>query len=129
MSFNYDPKDKVEGGKAEPGKYKFKVDQIAEATFKTGSDGWKATLLVAAFPDRDVKVFENFVNGPNSLWKFEEFCMAFGYDFNNPPKGGWNEQQFEGRFGEAEFVVGDRGYLKVDAFLPAKAGSNDNVPF
>ena len=149
MSFDYNPSDKTEneGGRAEPGVYPFVVDQITETVFRSGNSGWKVELMVGAFPDRDIRVFDNMVNTPNALWKFEQFCQAFGFDFTSPPPGGWKPEQFIGKQGTADFEMGDRGYLQVkfysaasanngpDARKPAgqpahiEAAGSDNVPF
>jgi hypothetical protein len=127
MSFNYNPQDKIDnGGKAEPGEYLFKVDQVTETTFRTGSEGWKVQLLVGAFPDKDIKVFVNFVQSPAALWKFEEFCASLGFDFNAPPTGGWRPEQFEGRTGKALFKKPEK-FLEVDTFLPASANNGPDT--
>ena len=124
MSFSYNPQDKIDnGGRAESGTYTFKVDEITEKTFKTGNDGWAVKLMVAAFDDRDVTVFDNIVNVPSALWKFEQFCQAFGFDFLNPPEGGYQPHQFEGRLGKAEFEKDDKGYLKVKEYQPTAANN------
>jgi hypothetical protein len=128
MSFNYNPADKTEsgGGKAQPGTYKGKVDQITETTFRSGNDGWKVKLMVGALPDRDITVYCNLVQTPAALWKFEEFCNAFGFDFNSPPPGGWNPGQFEGKTFQAVFKAGEK-YLEVDQFLPASANNGPDA--
>lgn len=129
MSFNYNPEDKTEGGggKAQPGDYTFKVDQIEEVTFRTGSEGWKAQLLVGALADKDIKVFCNLVNTKAALWKMAEFLASIGLDFNNPPKGGWEPTACEGKVGKATFKLGEKGYLEVEAFLPASANNGPDA--
>jgi hypothetical protein len=132
MAFSYNPDEKEDsGGRAEEGTYSFKVDDITEKTFKSGNDGWAVMLLAAALEDKDVTVYDNLVNVPTALWKFEAFCNALGYDFANPPAGGYKPEQFVNRMGKARFVKNDRGYLAVDEYLPASAGSDseDDVPF
>ncbi len=132
MAFNYNPDEREDsGGRADEGTYRFKVDDITEKTFKTGNDGWKLELLVSALEDRDIKVYDNIVNVPTSLWKFEQFCNAFGFDFMSPPAGGYKPEQFLNKMGKARFVKNDRGYLAVDEYLSANASgdSDDDVPF
>jgi hypothetical protein len=131
MAFDYNPEEKEEGGgRAEPGTYGFKVDDIKETTFRTGSEGWKVELLVSALPDKDIRVYNNLVNLPKALWKFEEFLNAFGFDFMNPPRGGYKPEQRINKTGKARFVKNDRGYLEVDEYLAATANnSDDDVPF
>lgn len=128
MAFDYNPQDKVEaGGKADPGEYTFKVDQITEVRFRTGSEGWKVELMVGALPDQDLRVYINLVNTPNSLWVFEAFCSALGFDFNAPPRGGWQPHSFENKMGRAKFKLGEKGYLEVDEFIPASANNGPDT--
>ena len=127
MSFNYNPQDKIDnGGKAEPGTYPFTVSQVDETTFKSGNEGWKVQLAVQAFAERDITVFVNLVNTPSALWKMEEFCACLGFDFNNPPPGGWQPRQFEGKSGEALFKKPDK-YLEVDMFIAASANNGPDA--
>lgn len=125
MGLKYNPAEKIEGGgKAEAGKYYFKVDEAGEATFSTGNEGLKVTLLVGAFDDRDVKVFCNFAYTPKALWRLKQFFDAIGVDFDNPP----DAYDLVGKTGEAIFEVGDKGYLQVETYLPAGANNTSSKP-
>ncbi len=123
---NYNPNDKTEGGgRATAGRYRFKVDDAQETTFKSGNEGVQVTLLVGAFDSRDVKVFDRFVFLPNSLWKLEQFMQSIGLDFHDTSiKPG----DMVGLAGEASFVVGEKGYLEPDTYLPAEAGNTAKPP-
>lgn len=118
---NYNPSEKVDsGGRATAGRYRFKVDEANETVFRSGSEGVKLKLLVAAFKDKDVKVFDNLVFHPNALWKVEQFMQSIGLDFNDTSI---QAHDLVGLTGEAEFVVGENKYLEVAEYLPAKAGN------
>lgn len=119
---NYNPADKAEGSgpvKAKPGKYRFRVEEATEKTFNSGNEGCRLVLLVAAFSDRDVKVFDNLIYVPNSLWKTEQFLASLGFDFNHSPE----VHRLVGKTGEAEFRINEKGYLEVDTYLPASANN------
>ena len=131
---NYNPEDKVDTV-AEAGQYRFFVGDAVETTFRSGNEGLKITLEVAAFEDRDIKVFENLVYMDKALWRLEEFLTSVGLDYSKPPE----LDQLHGLEGMAEFVLGDkkqdgRQYLEVAAFLAPDAsqpGSGDgpgNLP-
>lgn len=128
MSFAYNPDEMIEGGgRAEAGKYRYKIDDIQEVTFRSGNPGWKVILLVAAFDDRDIKVFDNIVNTPGALWRLKQLCDACGKDFNNPPVGGWDPYDFVNKTGTADFEVADNGYLKVKEYCAASANTGPNT--
>jgi hypothetical protein len=122
----YNPNDKDPnsgaGGKAEPGKYPFRVESALEVTFKSGSEGLEVELAVCAFPGspRTIKVFERFVFVPKALWKLEQFMNAIGMDFNQPPA---NAMMYVGKTGNAEFVKGEKGYLEAGEYIAAKANN------
>jgi hypothetical protein len=127
MALNYNPAQKVENegsGKAQPGRYTFRVDDVQEKMFRSGNEGLSATLLVAVNGARDLKVFSNFVYTPKALWKLKEFFDAIGVDFEHPPEP-WD---LVGKTGVAEFVVGEKGYLEVDTFLPGSANAGRSKP-
>lgn len=124
MPFNYNPQDKVDsGGRAEPGEYRFRVEEAAETVFRSGNEGLTLKLAVAAFPEKDITVFARFVYTPKALWRLEQFMAAVGVDFANPgePHG------LIGKSGKATFVVGENGYLEVDNYLPANANNGPDT--
>ncbi len=123
---NYNPEDRAEGGggggqRAQPGTYAFCVNDANETTFRSGNQGIKIKMDVAAFEDRDVTCFDNFVYVPQALWKLEQFLTALGLDFNDPP----SVDHLIGREGKAKFILGEerdgRRYLEVDEFLEPTA--------
>lgn len=117
---DYNPEDKVEsGGTAQPGKYRFKVDEAVETTFRSGNKGLKAKLLVAAFSDKDITVYCNFVYLPQSLWKLEQFMSSIGLDFSDKSL---TAHDFVGLQGDAEFVAGEK-YLEAGDFIAASANN------
>jgi hypothetical protein len=120
MGLGYNPEDKEEGGgRAAAGEYDFVVDDAEETTFRSGNDGLKVKLMVGAFDDRDVTVFDRFVYLPSSLWKLEEFLASIGCDFNNSP----NAHEIIGMQGRASFVPGDRGYIEAETYIAASANN------
>ena len=120
MSLGYDPDSMEEGGgKAEAGTYPFKVDEFAEVTFKNGSSGVRAVLMVGAFKDNDIKVFENFSYKPQALWKLKQLFDAIGIDFSSRPAA----HEAVNKTGLAKFAVGEKGYLEVDEFIAAGANN------
>lgn len=125
MPLGYNPQDKIEGGsgKAQPGVYDFIVDECSEETFRSGNQGLKVKLLVAALETRDVTVFDRFVYVPKALWKLEQFMASVGVDFNNPCEA----HEIERRCGRASCVVGEKGYLEVEEYLPAMANNGPDT--
>jgi hypothetical protein len=123
---NYRPGDKIDGGgRAEPGTYVFRVDEARETTFKTGTEGAEVTLMVGAFTDRDIKVFERFAYMPKALWKLEQFMNAIGEDFAHPGE----IYDLVGKTGRAEFEHDEKGYLRVKEYIPANANNGpDSKP-
>ena len=120
MGLGYNPEEKEEGGgRAEEGDYDFVVDEAEEKTFRSGNSGLAVTLMVGAFADKDVKVFDRFVYLPQSLWKLEEFLAALGCDFNNSP----DAHELVGMQGRASFVKGDKGYLEAETYAAASANN------
>jgi hypothetical protein len=120
---NYNPEEKVEstgGGKAEPGRYRFKVDSAIEKTFRSGNEGLETVLLAGAFETRDVKVFARFAYTPKALWKLEQFMQSIGLDFQDKSL---QPADFFGRTGEADFILDEKGYLEVENFIPASANN------
>ncbi len=134
----YSPEDKEEGGgggrRAEPGTYSFYINEAYEDTFRSGNDGVKIKLDVAAFEDKDVTVFENFVYVSQALWKLEEFLTCLGFDFNNPPE----IDELIGKEGKAKFKLGaerdGKRYLEVEEYLkpgaspPRQSSGPGNMP-
>lgn len=120
MGMNYKPEEMIEGGgRATAGRYHFKIDEAQERTFKSGNDGLEVKLLVAAFDSRDVTVYDRFVFLNNSTWKLKQFFDAIGVDFNNPP----DAHDLIGLTGEAEFEVGEKGYIEAGLYIAAGANS------
>lgn len=120
MGLGYNPNEKTEGGgRADEGEYDFVVDDAEEKTFRSQNEGLAVTLMVGAFADRDVKVFDRFVYLPQSLWKLEEFLASLGCDFNNSP----DAQELIGMQGRASFVKGEKGYLEPDTYVAASANN------
>lgn len=116
----YNPNDMEEGGgRATAGTYEFKIDDAVETTFRSGNDGAKVTLMVGAFATKDVKVFENFVYLPQALWRLKSLMEAVGLDFAANP----DVEELINLTGKAKFRVGEKGYLEVEEFLPAKANN------
>jgi hypothetical protein len=124
MPMNYRPDDKIDGGgRAEPGTYVFRVEEARETTFKTGTEGAEVTLMVGAFEDRDITVFERFAYMPKALWKLEQFMNAIGEDFAHPGE----VYDLVGRTGRAEFEHNDKGYLRVKEYIPANANNGPDI--
>lgn len=121
MALNYNPADldETKGGNIEPGDYVFVVANAEEVTFRSGNQGLKIELSVAALPDRDIKVFENFVYLPIALWRLREFMDSIGLDFGNMP----GLREIIGAAGKATFVENDRGYLTAKKFHAAPANN------
>lgn len=119
----YNPREKTEGtggGRAEPGEYPFHIEDAVELTFKSGTEGCKLTLQVGAFQDREIKVFDNLMYLPQSLFRTENLLQALGFDFNNPPE----VHHLIGKTGRAKFVIDkESGYLKVQTYIVPKAPS------
>jgi hypothetical protein len=138
MPLNYKPEEKIDSPRAEAGTYSFKVDDVTEKTFSSGNEGLSVKFLVAVSGERDVTVYSNFVYVPKALWKLKEFMDSIGVDFEQPPEP-W---ELVNKTGTAAFVVGEKGYLEVDTFIPADTALkasvskpakdeplSDNVPF
>ena len=116
MPLGYNPSEMdPSAGRAEPGTYRFRVDEAAETTFRSGSHGLKLVLLVAAYADRDISVYDNLVYHPKALWKVDAMLKSVGLDFSSPPEA----HELIGRQGVAEFRLGERGYLEVAKYVPA----------
>lgn len=110
---SYDNESEPVGGSAEPGRYRYKVDEAEETRFSTGSKGVKATLLVA-IGRRDLKCFVNFSYKEKALWKLKEFMTSIGMDYHAK-----NEvHDLVGKIGVADFGVNENGYLEAKKFLP-----------
>lgn len=141
MPMDYDNESEPQGGRAQAGRYRFKVDFASEERGEKGKYA-KVTLL-ADVGGRDMKVFTNLSYSPKALWKLKEFMTSIGLDFH-----GKNELwDMVGQTGVADFVVGYRGYLEAKMFLPrdgfaptsgkaaepklppGAAASDDSIPF
>lgn len=112
------------GGRAPEGDYDFKVDDAVPKTFASGNRGAKITMLVGAFDNRDVKVFENLVYVDEARWKIDQFLTALGFDFMNPPE----LEDLIGRTGRGHFAPNDKGYLEATEFYEASAPAQRQAP-
>lgn len=119
MPLGYNPNDKQDTSRAEPGDYDFTVESVTERTFNSGNSGLEVKLHVAAFANRDVTAFDRFVYTGKALWKLEQFFQSIGLDFSNPPEGNDLLQ----RRGRATFVHDDRKYLVPETYHPASANN------
>lgn len=122
--------------KVEPGDYTFKVDDIQEKNFKSGSSGLSVKLL-AGVGDRDVTVYDTVVVEPaagknNTIWRLKALAGALGFDAENI-----DTNKLLGKFGRASFKLED-GYLRVDRYEKADTPDtsigkpvpkDDDVPF
>jgi hypothetical protein len=117
----YNPTEKVEGGgRAQPGEYAFVVEAAEETMFRSGNEGCKLTLQVAAMTDRDIKVFDYLIYQPQSLWRTEEFLTCLGFDFQRPPE----VHQLVGKMGKASFITDkETGYLRVKNYVSPSANN------
>ncbi len=105
------------GSSAQAGRYSFKIDQFEDnQTFSTGSTGVKATLLVNT-GEQPEKVYARFVDTPGGAARLARFMESVGLDFGNIHE--LEPVDFVGLSGEAEFIIGDRGYLEAVKYLPA----------
>ena len=52
------------------------ADQAEEKTFKSGNQGCRLVLMVAAFHDRDIKVFDNLIYVESAAWKAARAAAA-----------------------------------------------------
>jgi len=113
----YDPKEydpeESSGQSHVPGIYTYRVVNIGDRTFSTGSHGVGMELSVSMGASK-VKVYANLVMVPKALWKVKEFTDSLGVEFDPPP----SNDSLIGREGEAEFKLGEKGYLEVLKFLP-----------
>ena len=110
----------------EPGDYDFKVYYVEEATFRSGNQGLKLRLLVAAGKS-EVKSFDNIIFTQNAIWKLSALKKAVGCAVKNSELKPWD---IEGKTGRAEFVLNDRGYLSVGSYIEnAEKSTEDDLPF
>lgn len=119
MYVSFDDNDLKEGGgSVEPGIYHFKIEDIQEKQFKSGSGGLNIQLLVG-IGDRDVTVYETIVLNPapgkkHAKWKLAQLCRSVGVD----PEAGVDIAKLLGKVGRAEFVLPDgEKYLRVDTYF------------
>jgi hypothetical protein len=97
----------------------FKVEAFAEETFKTGTKGAKAKLLVG-YNGRDVPCYVNLFYD-KATWKLKSFLECIGLDYDSPPEI-W---EIEGRYGRAKFKVNKEGYFEVARFLDSVDSAMD----
>ena len=120
MPMGYNPQKMDEssgGGRAEPGTYRFTVEDACERSFRSGNEGTEVKLTVAAFRDRDISVRDYFVYGPTTLWKLKQFFASIGCDFDHPPEA----YELVGCTGRARFNRdAESGYLRIAEYLEAQ---------
>lgn len=87
------------GFELEGGNYKFKIDECKETTFKTGSKGMKAKLLVDVGSKYDQQVYLNIVYS-HFAWMVKRMAHSVGMEYD-PEK--LSDYMFEGRIGHADF--------------------------
>lgn len=132
LNFNADDaSDKIE---VPTGVYDFRIVEMEQRTFGTGTEGVTATLDVF-LDSRVIKVWENMYFTKKALWKLKDLCTAVGVVF----KTGLDTEELIGKSGSAYFgrEKGDK-FLKVMEFIestskPGKANPpsvpDEDVPF
>lgn len=114
------------------GVWPYEVRMVEEATSKAGNEMLKLELT-AATVNGDARCYAYLVKTAKAAWKIKEFLISAGLDTSKPQP----LEAFESAKGVARFVVGERGYLEVEEFLPAGTQisiselmqSDNNVPF
>lgn len=142
MRFDMGTEEQTGGDEIPAGTYFFKVDEVAEKTFKTGSQGVSIKLLVM-IGSKDITVYDNLVATEKARWKWQQLAKALGL----PTKGEIDPHQFLNRMGVADFErKADSKYLQVGRYTPpaetptrevlmagasapAVAAGDDDVPF
>lgn len=115
------------------GVWPFEVNTVEEATSKAGNEMLKLELTASTI-NGDARCYAYLVKTAKASWKIREFLISAGLDHKKPQ----SLEAFESAKGVARFIVGERGYLEVEEFLPAgtqisiadiATQSDDNVPF
>lgn len=113
------------------GVWPFEVNTVEEATSKKGNEMLKLELTAATI-NGDARCYAYLVKTPKAAWKIKEFLLSAGLDTKKPQ----TLEAFESAKGVARFIVGERGYLEVEEFLPAgtqisisELMGDNNVPF
>lgn len=115
------------------GVWPFEVNLVEEAVSKKSGNEMLKLELTAATINGDARCYAYLVKTKKAQWKTKEFLISAGLDPSKPH----GLEAFESAKGVARFIVGERGYLEVEEFLPAGTQisisdlmqSDNNVPF
>lgn len=130
VDFTEDDLNSEGGGSFEPGIYSFKVEDIQEKTYRTGSAGYSVLLLVG-IGDRDVRVYDNIITNPtpgkkHAKWKLAALCRSVGVD----PAGGVDPAQLVGKSGTGDFIREEGSkYLSVGEYVVDAKPTSRSQPY
>lgn len=96
------------------GAWPYRVHLVEETTSKAGNEMLRLEMFAETI-NGDARVYAYLVKTAKAAWKIKEFLISAGLD----PKKPHDLSAFENATGVASFVVGERGYLEVEEFLPA----------
>lgn len=119
MGLGYNPQEAIEGTPVE-GEFPFRIIEMKEDTFSTGSNGVKIRFHVKT-SDGIVKARLNIVF-PSGLWMLKQLCHSVGVSFD-PPADAWD---FEGKGGHAAWSIeeykGRRQMVPMEFYARPDAG-------
>jgi|2_EtaG_2_1085320.scaffolds.fasta_scaffold62907_2 hypothetical protein len=121
----YNPKIRSKKkGEVPPGVYQFRVFDIQEREFGTGTEGMTITFDVFA-DNRVIKAYENMYYTDDAQWKLERFFEAIGLVWKEEEP--YDKEEILNKTGTAYFTrAKDEKYLGVKEFLMPKSGPVQN---
>ena len=124
MILNFDTEDAVKKSEVSRGVYQFRVTDLEQREFASGTEGFTAKFDVF-LPDRVIQVWENMYYTPKALWKIEELCKALGLKYRT----GMDSKEFIGKSGRAFFGrKKNEKYLSLMEFITSDGSSPIEEP-
>jgi hypothetical protein len=118
MKLGFDPQDAEDKREVPQGVYDYRISNIEEREFSTGTKGLTVKFDVF-LEDRFIQVYENMYYTPRALWKLKDLCSSIGVEF----KEGLDSEDLIGQSGRAFF-----GREKSDKFLKLMEFVKDGTP-
>ena len=121
MKLSFNVEDAADKRDIPNGVYLFRIAQINERKFSTGTEGMSVQFDV--FLDNKsapITVWENMYYAPKALWKLRDMCKSVGVEF----KQGLDSEELLRKSGRAFFhrKKGDQ-FLSLEEFIIPKDGS------
>ena len=128
MKLNFDPNDAADKAEIPQGVYDFKINNIQERVFGTGTEGITATLDVFLEDQgRIIKVYENLYYTKKALWRIRELCKCVSVDW---PEDGLDSDDLLGKSGTAFFgrKKGEKFLNLMEFIKPSTSDSSKKLP-